>query len=151
MAPECPSSFMLFESMLYVIGIPYVILSMVKERIKRRFKAAAFCDALTGIDNRRAFMAHSERMLCDCRRLQQPVALLLCDLDHFKRINDAFDHQTGDQSLIAFSQLLTQTLDSKNVFAHIGGEEFTCLLANVDEATAVQVAEQICQAFARLQ
>lgn len=76
--------------------------------------------------------------------------MLLCDLDHFKRINDAFGHQTGDQSLIAFSQLLTQTLNSKNVFARIDGEEFACLLANVDEATAVQVAEQICQAFACL-
>ena len=43
---------MLFESTLYVIGIPYVTLSMLKERIKRRFKAAAFCDALTGIGTR---------------------------------------------------------------------------------------------------
>ncbi|MGC5704151.1 GGDEF domain-containing protein [Pseudomonas sp. NFXW11] len=143
-------SFMLFESMLYVIGIAYVTLSMVKERIERRFKAAAFCDALTGIGNRRAFMAHGERMLAECRRRQQPVALLLCDLDHFKRLNDAFGHQTGDQALIAFSQVLTQTLGNKDVFARIGGEEFACLLANVDEATAVQVAEQIRQAFARL-
>ncbi|WP_309295740.1 GGDEF domain-containing protein [Pseudomonas protegens] len=136
--------------MLYVIGIPYVTLSMVKDRIKRRFKAAAFFDALTGIGNRRAFMAHSERMLCDCRRLEQPVALLLCDLEHFKRINDAFGHQTGDHSLIAFSHLLAQTLNSRNVFARIGGEEFACLLAAADERAAMRVAERIRQTFARL-
>ncbi len=100
---------MLFESMLYVIGIAYVTLSMVKEQVELRLKAAAFCDALTGIGNRRAFMAKGERMLIDSRRRGKSVALLLCDLYHFKRLNDAFGHQTGDQALIAFSQVLTQT------------------------------------------
>ena len=76
--------------------------------------------------------------------------MLLCDLDHFKRINDALGHQTGDQSLIAFSQLLTQTLNSKNVFARIDGEEFACLLAAADERAVMRVGEQIRQTFAHL-
>ncbi|PYY79158.1 GGDEF domain-containing protein [Pseudomonas sp. TKO26] len=142
--------FMLFESMLYVIGIAYVTLSMVKEQVELRLKAAAYCDALTGIGNRRAFMAKGERMLIECRRRGESVALLLCDLDHFKRLNDAFGHQTGDQALIAFSQVLTQTLRKQDVFARIGGEEFACLLATADEQTAVQVAERIRGGFAHL-
>lgn len=141
---------MLFESMLYVIGIAYVTLSMVKEQVELRLKAAAYCDALTGIGNRRAFMAKGERMLIECRRRGESVALLLCDLDHFKRLNDAFGHQTGDQALIAFSQVLTQTLRKQDVFARIGGEEFACLLATADEQTAVQVAERIRGGFAHL-
>lgn len=143
-------SFMLFESMLYVIGIAYVTLSMVKERFELQFKAAAFCDALTGIGNRRAFMVNGERMLIECRRRGESVALLLCDLDHFKRLNDAFGHQTGDQALIAFSQVLSETLRKKDIFARIGGEEFACLLAVTNEQSAVQIAERIREGFARL-
>ncbi|MBW8356156.1 MAG: GGDEF domain-containing protein [Pseudomonas sp.] len=143
-------SLMLFESMLYVIGIAYVTLCMVKERVELRLKAAAFCDALTGIGNRRAFMVHGEKMLIECQRRGAPLALLLCDLDHFKRLNDAFGHQTGDQALIAFSRVLSETLRGKDVFARIGGEEFACLLESTDEQSAVRVAERIRQAFARL-
>ncbi|AZC33678.1 GGDEF domain-containing protein [Pseudomonas chlororaphis] len=143
-------SFMLFESMLYVIGIAYVTLAMVKERAELRFKAAAFSDALTGVGNRRAFMVHGEQMLAECARREEPVALLLCDLDHFKRLNDAFGHQMGDQALVAFSQVSLENLRPQDVFARIGGEEFACLLMNTREPQAVQVAERIRQDFATL-
>lgn len=56
---------MLFESMLYAIGIAYVTLAMVKERAELRFKAAAFSDALTGVGNRRAFMLTGDKLLAD--------------------------------------------------------------------------------------
>lgn len=143
-------SFMLFESMLYVIGIAYVTLAMVKERAELKFKAAAFCDPLTGIGNRRAFMSHGEQLLTHCKRRVEPVALLLCDLDHFKRLNDSFGHPMGDQALIAFSRILTGNLRNHDVFGRIGGEEFACLLNGADEQEAVQVAERIRQAFSRL-
>ncbi len=143
-------SFILFESMLYAIGIAYVTLAMVKERAELRFKAAALSDALTGIDNRRAFMLKGEKLLANSARRHQGVALLLCDLDHFKRLNDSFGHPMGDQALIAFSQVSLAALRKDDVFARIGGEEFACLLADSDEAQAFQVAERIRQAFARL-
>jgi len=143
-------SFMLFESMLYAIGIAYVTLAMVKERAELRFKAAAFSDALTGVGNRRAFMLKGEKLLADGARRQQSVALLLCDLDHFKRLNDNFGHPMGDQALIAFSQVTQATLRKGDVFARIGGEEFACLLVDSDEAGAFEVAERIRQAFASL-
>ena len=143
-------SFMLFESMLYVIGIAYVTLAMVKERAELKFKAAAFCDPLTGIGNRRAFMSHGERLLAHCKRQEKSAALLLCDLDHFKRLNDSFGHPTGDQALIAFSRILTSHLRTHDVFGRIGGEEFACLLQEADEQEAVLVAERIRQAFSQL-
>ncbi|WP_455930227.1 diguanylate cyclase domain-containing protein [Pseudomonas fluorescens] len=140
-------AFMLFESMLYAIGIAYVTLAMVKERAELRFKAAAFSDALTGIGNRRAFMLKGEQLL----QRHQCAALLLCDLDHFKRLNDSFGHPMGDQALIAFSQVLQDALRNEDVFARIGGEEFACLLAGSDETDALAVAERIRLAFARLE
>ena len=143
-------SFMLFESMLYVIGIAYVALAMVKERAELKFKAAAFCDPLTGIGNRRAFMANGERLLADSNRHKEPAALLLCDLDHFKRLNDSFGHPMGDQALIAFSRILAENLRKQDVFGRIGGEEFACLLKEAGEQEAVQVAERIRLSFSQL-
>jgi len=143
-------SFMLFESMLYVIGIAYVTLAMVKERAEQKFKVAAFCDPLTAIGNRRAFMLHGEQLLADHKRRSETAALLLCDLDHFKRLNDTFGHQMGDQALIAFSRVMADNLHSHDVFGRIGGEEFACLLKGADEQEAVQVAERIRHAFAHL-
>jgi len=143
-------SFMLFESMLYVIGIAYVTLAMVKERAELRLKAAAFSDALTGVGNRRAFMSQGEQVLADCQRRGVPAALLLCDLDHFKRLNDTFGHQVGDQALIAFSQITVANLRKHDVFGRIGGEEFACLLVDADESMALQVAERIRGGFSAL-
>ncbi|NWB97638.1 GGDEF domain-containing protein [Pseudomonas gingeri] len=143
-------SFMLFESMLYVIGIAYVTLAMVKERAELRLKAAAYSDALTGIGNRRAFMVHGGQLLEECQHRASLAAMLLCDLDHFKRLNDTFGHAMGDQALIAFGRVLAQALRKKDVFGRIGGEEFACLLVDTDEAEAVEVAEKIRSGFAGL-
>ncbi|CAI8907594.1 GGDEF domain-containing protein [Pseudomonas donghuensis] len=140
-------SFMLFESMLYAIGIAYVTLAMVRERTELKFKAAAYADPLTGVGNRRAFMSCGEKLLADCARRGEPVSLLLCDLDHFKRLNDTHGHQTGDQALIAFAQVTSNSVRQEDVFARIGGEEFACLLANTDAQTARQVAQRICDSF----
>lgn len=78
------------------------------------------------------------------------MALLLCDLDHFKHLNDAYGHQTADQALIAFSQVLSETQCTKDVYARIRGEGFAYFLATTDEQATVLVAERIRQAFACL-
>lgn len=143
-------SFMLFESMLYVIGIAYITLAMVKERAELKLKAAAFSDPLTGIGNRRAFMQHASHLLDSCQQQAEPAALLLCDLDHFKRLNDTYGHPVGDQALIAFSEVLTESVRKEDVFGRIGGEEFACLLCACDEPTALEIAERIRISFARL-
>jgi diguanylate cyclase (GGDEF)-like protein len=95
-------------------------------------------------------MLTGDKLLADSARRRQCVSLLLCDLDHFKRLNDTFGHPMGDQALIAFSRVTEATLRSSDVFARIGGEEFACLLADSDEAGAFEVAERIRQAFAQL-
>ncbi|KIH81607.1 GGDEF domain-containing protein [Pseudomonas batumici] len=143
-------SFLLFESMVYMVGIGYVTLAMVKERAERQLKAAAYSDPLTNIGNRRSFMLKSETLLADCERRGTSAALLLCDLDHFKRLNDTFGHAVGDQALIAFSRMTTQILRPADVFGRIGGEEFACVLGDSNEARAVEVAERIRAGFSGL-
>jgi diguanylate cyclase (GGDEF)-like protein len=143
-------SFMLFESMLYVIGIAYITLAMVKERAELKLKAAAFSDPLTGIGNRRAFMMNAGQLLTESQQHAEPAALLLCDLDNFKRLNDTYGHPVGDQALIAFGRIVVESLRKEDVCGRIGGEEFACLLNDCDEQTALEIAERIRRSFSQL-
>ncbi|WP_271408996.1 GGDEF domain-containing protein [Pseudomonas sp. Q1-7] len=143
-------SLMVFETLLYAIGIAFVTLAMVKERAELKFRAAAYCDPLTGVGNRRAFMTTGEYLLESCEHRGEPVALLLCDLDHFKRLNDSYGHATGDEALVAFSRIAVGSMRKQDVFGRIGGEEFACLLADADDEAGAQVAERIRREFAEL-
>ncbi|WP_077526774.1 GGDEF domain-containing protein [Metapseudomonas resinovorans] len=140
-------SLLVFETLLYAIGIAFVTLSMVKERAELKFRAAAYCDPLTGVGNRRAFMTTGEYLLESCEHRREPVALLLCDLDHFKRLNDSYGHATGDEALVAFTRIAVGSMRKQDVFGRIGGEEFACLLADADDEAGAQVAERIRREF----
>lgn len=138
---------LLIESVLYAVGMAFLVLSMVKERVEQQHRVAAYSDPLTGIGNRRAFLSAGEHLLRLCAEQRQPVALLLCDLDHFKAINDQFGHAEGDRVLQDFSAGVVARLRKTDVFGRIGGEEFACLVAGTqDEAQAL--AERIRSGFA---
>lgn len=143
-------SLVVLETLLYAIGLAFVTLSMVKERAELLYKSAALRDPLTGIGNRRAFVGAAGRLLADCARLRRPAVLLLCDLDHFKRVNDSFGHAAGDQALADFGQILMDRSRQHDLCARIGGEEFVCLLADADAAAALSLAERIRHEFAEL-
>ncbi len=146
---EQSSSFfalLVLETLLYVIGMAFVTLAMVKERAELRYKRAALSDPLTGIGNRRAFLEAAERLLAE----RKPAVLLLCDLDHFKRLNDSYGHAVGDQALASFGQVLSTRTREHDLCARIGGEEFVCLLRDADRDTASLLAERIRREFAGL-
>lgn len=143
---EQTSGFMtwrLLESFLFAIGIAFVTLAMVHERAELRYRAVANRDPLTEIGNRRAFMEGAQARLAACAASGRPVALLLCDLDHFKRLNDSHGHAMGDAALVAFGRVLARSVRHHDVCGRIGGEEFACLLAEADAAVAAQVAERV--------
>lgn len=135
------------ESLLYAIGLAFVILAMVKERAELQYRTAAYTDMLTGIGNRRAFMDASERLLADCQRRGEPATLMLCDLDHFKRINDVYGHPVGDRVLAAFAAGASRCMRRSDVLGRVGGEEFACLIA-ADQQSALGLAERIRREFA---
>lgn len=141
---------LVFETMLYAIGISFATLSMVKERAELQFRSAALSDPLTGVGNRRAFMDSGERLLRLCAERGEQASLLLCDLDNFKRLNDSFGHPAGDRVLVEFSRITASRMRKQDLFARIGGEEFACLLVSADTEGACQVAERIRREFAEL-
>ncbi len=138
--------YMLIESMLYAVGMAFVMLSMVKERAEQGLRLAAYRDELTGVGNRRAFFEHGERLFAMCQRQQRPLALLLFDLDHFKRINDQFGHPAGDQVLQGFALLAHGQMRKEDIFGRVGGEEFASLIM-ADRQQALLIAERIRTLF----
>ena len=100
-------------------------------------------DPLTGLNNRRSMMDALNKEFERSTRKQSPLSLLMLDVDHFKKINDNFGHQLGDNVLQALSTLLTGHLRQYDMAARFGGEEFALILPETTEAEAVRVAERI--------
>lgn len=103
----------------------------------------AYTDALTGLANRSNFMQTLENELQRFQRYGQNFALLLMDLDHFKKINDTYGHLAGDECLRHFSRLSQQFLREVDVIGRLGGEEFGALLPLADSNSAYAAAERL--------
>jgi diguanylate cyclase (GGDEF)-like protein/PAS domain S-box-containing protein/hemerythrin-like metal-binding protein len=100
-------------------------------------------DYLTRVPNRRFFIEHTTRELTRGERFHEPQALLMIDIDHFKRINDSHGHNVGDEVLKAMAEGCRQTLREVDVFGRLGGEEFGALLLNTDPDVARMIAERV--------
>jgi diguanylate cyclase (GGDEF)-like protein len=103
-------------------------------------------DALTGLYNRREFMRLAEREMLRATRVPCETALIMVDLDYFKKINDRHGHPGGDAVLQAVAQRLGRALRSTDTLARLGGEEFIVLLPNTGSEGALQVAARLREA-----
>lgn len=107
-----------------------------------RFEVMSRTDDLTGLANRRQFVAELERMIERCRSEHCQLSMLVLDIDHFKQINDAHGHAVGDRCLVAFSDQLRRVFAGQHeVCARLGGEEFAVIIAHHDEAAAAERAD----------
>lgn len=109
----------------------------------RQMEELAMRDALTGLWNRRAIEEHAEAEFGLARRKSRTLSIILLDIDHFKRINDAYGHQAGDYALQALAQILVQNLRQYDRAGRWGGEEFIVTLSDTELAGAVRVAERL--------
>ena len=100
-------------------------------------------DPLTGIANRKAFDDAVHQAMENMAQENEAVTLLLCDIDHFKKFNDNWGHQTGDQVLRLVSQCLSDNVKGRDTAARYGGEEFAVLLRGTGLEAATRVANQI--------
>jgi diguanylate cyclase (GGDEF)-like protein len=121
----------------------------LQERLRDRLTQVAMTDALTGALNRHGVMPLLERELQRARRHGRPVSVVLCDLDHFKRVNDQHGHQTGDAVLCRFVRETRAMLRGGDLLARWGGEEFLVVLPETAMTEAVLVAERVRQAQRR--
>jgi len=107
-------------------------------------------DPLTQVANRAEFDRVHEMFVAAHRQQQVPCALMICDLDRFKLVNDTYGHQAGDEAIRSLAALLKSSCRPGDLVARYGGEEFVVLCADCDNAAATRRAEQIRKALAQL-
>ena len=132
-----------FELVAFQLLMAFCVIGLVRERRERQFEEAALVDELTGLLNRRGFLARTRRVIAG----GGPVAVLALDLDRFKAINDVYGHAAGDEVLCLFAEVLRANLRDTDIVGRLGGEEFAVVLPGADQATAQDVAERIRLAF----
>ena len=103
----------------------------------------ALTDSLTGIPNRKSFETHLREAARDAMENDEPLSLLIADIDHFKRFNDTYGHQIGDQVLRLVAKTLTDSVKGRDTPTRFGGEEFAIVLPQTRLGDARVVAEQI--------
>lgn len=118
------------------------------EDANRQLKLLATTDALTGLQNRRAFQERLVEEVDRAQRYEYQVSLLLLDVDHFKQFNDSFGHLIGDEVLKRVSRILEANARVSDYVARFGGEEFAIILPNTDSAGALALAERFREAIA---
>jgi len=136
-----------FGTLMYTVILAFMLLNMSKERTELQHKMASLVDPLSGVANRRAFLAGAEQIAAQGAAGAR-LGVLLFDLDHFKSINDRNGHATGDAVIQLFAQEATRTLGRGALFGRIGGEEFGALMRVGEGSDAVAVAQRIRLAFA---
>ena len=140
-------------------GSRQIYLLLLREKLQSRSMRAqndrlneiSYTDPLTGIANRRRFDEMLEVGWTAARHSQESLALLMIDIDHFKRYNDTYGHPAGDQCLQRIARAIAGTvIGESDLAARLGGEEFGILLRNADQHSARAIASRVHQAIERL-
>jgi diguanylate cyclase (GGDEF)-like protein len=136
----------LYLNLFICLVVTLVVLFLLHRtigRYQRKIEAQAILDSLTGLPNRRGFDLMALKAMQEAQREPKPLAALLIDIDHFKRLNDDHGHLAGDEVLVGFAQDLQSCLRQSDIICRWGGEEFIILLKDTNSASAQQVAEKI--------
>ncbi len=104
-------------------------------------------DPLTGTGNRRQFDVSMAKAIKSCEQKSAALSIVMCDIDHFKRVNDAFGHQVGDELIKMFARVIDGNIRESDTAIRYGGEEFAIILPTTDEQAAYAIAERIRRQF----
>ncbi|NUR27765.1 MAG: GGDEF domain-containing protein [Catenulispora sp.] len=134
---------------LLVLALPPVVL-LQRSLLHAQLQAAARTDAKTGLLNAAAWQREADTEIVRARRTGESLALLIIDIDHFKRVNDRHGHLVGDQVLVGVAATLRSQLRDYDVVGRFGGEEFVVLLPRADVHEARRVAERLRSRIGRM-
>ncbi len=118
-------------------------LLLLKERSDAVLKDLAYLDGLTRIYNRRYFLDKAERLIDVHRKSKQSLAILFIDIDDFKKVNDEYGHQFGDEVLVHLASVLKGAVRGDDLVGRYGGEEFVIMLSETDQVGAITVIKHI--------
>jgi len=117
----------------------------------KQLRAAAACDYLTGLYNRRYFYDYGPKVVNACLRQKSASSVAILDIDHFKRLNDTYGHEIGDKVLIAVAARLATIFEgSDNLLSRLGGEEFAILFPMMDSQAATKLCDEVRSDLSRL-
>lgn len=119
---------------------------MQAKRYARKLEIIATHDHLTGLYNRHYLDISLPQLAARIKRRKSRIGVLLCDMDHFKKINDTYGHEAGDQALVELAGILRATVRNSDLVVRYGGEEFLILLIDIQDGEEMSVAEKIRQA-----
>jgi diguanylate cyclase (GGDEF)-like protein len=121
----------------------HVAVSLANARMLKRLEELATMDGLTGLFNKRALQEIAMQKLKSAQRFKKPLSLLVCDIDHFKRVNDTYGHDVGDVVIKGFADVLKRVKRDTDAVGRFGGEEFVIVCEETDERGAMLLAERI--------
>ncbi|MTD31161.1 histidine kinase N-terminal 7TM domain-containing protein [Planomicrobium sp. YIM 101495] len=125
-------------------GLLLILNDITEEKnLKMKLEELVYYDDLTGIYNRRAFFAQSNRQLASAKEQGVHFTIVLIDIDHFKRVNDTYGHHVGDRLLRHIVKVCEEQLEEGMLFARYGGEEFVLVLEGLDAAAGQELAERL--------
>ena len=139
-------TFMATFAVVLVSSMGFVF--MARDRADENNRILAAVDPLTGVANRRSLIAALDRDVSRAVRTREPIALMMVDVDHFKRVNDRYGHPAGDQVLCNVVHVLRERVRAQDLVGRYGGEEFMVLLPDTTLLGAEQLARELCRAVA---
>ncbi|MGD0958994.1 MAG: diguanylate cyclase [Methylomonas sp.] len=114
-----------------------------QKKLLAELEYQARIDYLTEVPNRRYFMELADREITRTQRYQQPLSIIMIDIDYFKQVNDRHGHKAGDLVLRLFTEIIRGILREVDIIGRLGGEEFAVLLPQTDAQNALEIAERI--------
>jgi len=126
------------------------LITLTLADLANKYYRSSIYDELTGVFNRRFFYEAIKSQISGSQRYKHSCSVILCDIDHFKRINDRYGHDAGDKMLVAFSALLQKQIRQSDVFARLGGEEFVFFLPETNAEAVFEIALRLQQCVREL-
>lgn len=132
-----------------MVLLALVLMGAAMVDVMKALKKEAQTDSLSGLAMRDAFVEQATHMLARARVESVPVAVIVADIDHFKRVNDLWGHPAGDKAIATIGEVFSRTIRPSDLAGRIGGEEFCILAWNCPEEPAARLAERLRIQFAR--